>query len=513
MRRLITNSITIIIEIAVIIIAFLWFQETKDYEPIIVMTIALGGVVTAVFFKMKEPESNKNTIINDISPIQTQTIIQEVSEGGMVIINQIDLNKIINQYTEEEKQRVKLLEKALEDKGKLSDLEKQKLYEDIIKLKNQIREKEDQITEVIKSHEKKSEESRSSLYQKAFQLFINGESIEALNVLNEEEIEKDEKKTADARILKAQLLELAFDFKQAEENYLKAITFHSSFENNLTAADFYCRQNKFEESGALYKKCFEKVKTIEEKAIVFVKKGYLQFKMNELEDAKLSYREGAKIYRILAKSNPHKHLPDVAKTVNDIGVMQYNINELEDAVLSYKEAMEIYRILAKSNPQEYLLYIALTFNNIGGVQSRMKESENAMLSYKEAERIFRELAESNPQKYLPNVANILDNIGILQSETNRLDDAKLSFQEIIEIYRNLNEFNPQTYLREIAIALNNLGNLQSEMNELEDAELSYQEALSTLTPNEHDPMEYLFNPDILIILKNLGKLQDKMNKL
>src|SRR3989304_1190654 len=104
-------------------------------------------------------------------------------------------------------------------------------------------------------------------------------------------------------------------------------------------------------------------------------------------------------------------------------------NEFDDALKSYKEALEIGKKLAQSNPQTYLPDVAATLNNLGLLQSDKNEFDDALKSYKEALEIGRKLAQSNPQTYLPDVAMTLNNLGLLQSDKNEFDDALKSYKD------------------------------------------------------------------------------------
>ena len=57
-----------------------------------------------------------------------------------------------------------------------------------------------------------------------------------------------------------------------------------------------------------------------------------------------------------------------ATTLNNLVPLQSYKNEFEDAQKSYKEALEIRRKLAQANPQTYLPDVARTLNNLGNLQ-------------------------------------------------------------------------------------------------------------------------------------------------
>src|SRR5207248_2876950 len=90
----------------------------------------------------------------------------------------------------------------------------------------------------------------------------------------------------------------------------------------------------------------------------------------------------------------------------------------------YQEALTTYRQLAQANPQAYLPDVAMTLNNLGVLYratQRLSESEQA---YQEALTTYRQLAQANPQAYLPDVAMTLNNLGLLYRATQRLSESE-----------------------------------------------------------------------------------------
>jgi len=198
---------------------------------------------------------------------------------------------------------------------------------------------------------------------------------------------------------------------------------------------------------------------------------------NKLNKAASYYEVALALYRGLAKTNPQNYLPDVAKTLNNLGNLQYKKNEFDKAEKSFLEALKAYQKLAEVNPQSYLPSVAMTLNNLGILHSDKNEFDKAEKSFLEALEAYQKLAEVNPQSYLPSVAMTLNNLGILQSDKNEFDKAEKSFLEALKAYRKLAEVNSQTYLPNVADTLNNIGLFQSAKNEFDKAEKSYLEAL------------------------------------
>ena len=71
-------------------------------------------------------------------------------------------------------------------------------------------------------------------------------------------------------------------------------------------------------------------------------------------------------YRKLAQSNPAAFLPDLAMSLNNLGIRLSELGRREEALaIPAQEATEIYRKLAQSNPAAFLPDLAMSLNNLG----------------------------------------------------------------------------------------------------------------------------------------------------
>ncbi len=142
----------------------------------------------------------------------------------------------------------------------------------------------------------------------------------------------------------------------------------------------------------------------------------MQINKNDYTAAEISYNDARELYETLAKSNPDTFLPNVAITLNNLGVLQSYKNDYAAAVMTFNKALEIYEMLAKSNPDSYLKDVAMTLNNLGILQINKNDYAVAEINFNEALEIRRTLAKSNPDTYLPYVAMTLNNLAELYTE-------------------------------------------------------------------------------------------------
>jgi tetratricopeptide (TPR) repeat protein len=86
-----------------------------------------------------------------------------------------------------------------------------------------------------------------------------------------------------------------------------------------------------------------------------------------MAEARKEYEEGLKTNRELAQKYPESYLPDVAQTLNNLGIVDSAQNREEEARKAFEEALKTYRELEQKNPETYLPYVATTLNNLGSL--------------------------------------------------------------------------------------------------------------------------------------------------
>ena len=96
------------------------------------------------------------------------------------------------------------------------------------------------------------------------------------------------------------------------------------------------------------------------------------------QDQTEATRRALKTYRELAEKKPETYLPDVAATLNDLGIVDSNQNRKEEARKEFEEALKTYRELAHKEPDTYLRYVAITLNNLGILEGAQNGSVATM---------------------------------------------------------------------------------------------------------------------------------------
>ena len=192
-------------------------------------------------------------------------------------------------------------------------------------------------------------------------------------------------------------------------------------------------QFSFGEARGFYERLIELAPTIEHRLMY----ARLLQSLNDFKKAKTLYEKVLQELRELSKQNPEAYKPDVAMTLNNLGVLFSDTNKLKQAQDYYEEALEIRRELAKQNPEAYKPDVAMTLNNLGILHKNTNDLKQAQAYYEEALEIYRDLAKQNPEAYKPNVAMTLNNLVILYLELKKKGDAEKAYQGAHDIYQKL----------------------------------------------------------------------------
>jgi tetratricopeptide (TPR) repeat protein len=377
----------------------------------------------------------------------------------------------------------------------------------------------------------KGEPGRASeLYRQAMRLFLDGRIQEAINVLRDEELnrqlagargrkaeaESEIKAAARGWMLRGQLLTLQFQFNEAERAFRAAVEASpEDFAANFALGVFAQQLNRHDEARAAYGRCLELARregSDPELADTLDNLAGLDYQQGRMQEALQEFDEALAIHRRSAEKGPDRYLPDVAMTLHDLGALYRDERRPDQARQDDEEALHIRRRLAGKNPNLFLPDLAITLNNLGNLDRDQRRYKEARSAYDEALNIARQLAGKNPQTYLHDVARTLVSLGNLDYEQHRNQEARGDFEEALSIDRQLAQKNPERYLPDMAMTLNDLGNVDHDLGILRHDQELVAEAREHLEEAlrirqqlaEREPRTY--RPDLAMTLNNLGTL-------
>ena len=218
-----------------------------------------------------------------------------------------------------------------------------------------------------------------------------------------------------------------------------------------------------------------------------------------------SNQEAVTIYRGLADVDPVAYLPDLAGSLNALGLVLSRLGRREAALGPSREAVTIGKQLAEADVGADLPGLALALSNLGLLLSRLGRWEEALGPSEEAARMYRRLIEVNPDAHLFNFADSLNNLGLALVDLGRREEALATNREAVTIRRRLAETNPSQHLPYLAVSLNNLGVGLQRLGRWEEAVAPGQEAVTiNRRLAKANPTEYL--PELAMALTNFGLL-------
>lgn len=180
-------------------------------------------------------------------------------------------------------------------------------------------------------------------------------------------------------------------------------------------------QFSFGEACKFYKCLIELAPTVDH----HFKYAHLLHSLNNFNEARSHYEEALQLYRSLSARNPEAYTPEVAATLNNLGILLRRTHKFEQSQTYYEEALQLYRSLASRNPEAYTPAVAMTLYNLVFLYIKLEREEDAEGAYQEAYDIYQRLAHSHPIPYEIDYAEILVmGACLLDRQRKYLEEAK-----------------------------------------------------------------------------------------
>ncbi|KWV31846.1 hypothetical protein AWV63_15385 [Micromonospora rifamycinica] len=127
-------------------------------------------------------------------------------------------------------------------------------------------------------------------------------------------------------------------------------------------------------------------------------------------------RRAARLWRRLSDEQPAVYLPELALTLNTLGLRYAESGRLEEAVKATAESEEIYRELVDCNPVVFELDLAAVLANLSGHLWRLNRRAEALRTHAEAERIFTRWGGADPEVFSPHLREVRQNLARMVAE-------------------------------------------------------------------------------------------------
>jgi len=251
---------------------------------------------------------------------------------------------------------------------------------------------------------------------------------------------------------------------------------------------FYCDTKQFEEGVKFFELESEFLKQYYEPkdympilAYNYIRISILHLGLNNIPNRKAmeAIIEGSNIYKILAKSNPQRYLPEVALNISTLAIYQRALGEYENSINSYKESLDIYINLSKDNPSAYLKKVAQNYRDISKVYELERKTLGEIEALKNSAIYYEQLEKDNPGFYLEDLASVYTKIGILQISLEQDTEASKSFNSAMKYLNELERVNVKNLLSEDAVNIFiEFGDYYSKTQRYDSALIAYEKAKS-----------------------------------
>lgn len=210
----------------------------------------------------------------------------------------------------------------------------------------------------------------------------------------------------------------------------------------------------------------------------------MQTELGQTEAALETIQEAVNVTRSLAEQRPDIFLPDLALGLNYFAA---TLNDQDAALQANQEAVSIYRYLA-NNRQEFLPDLAKSLNNLGAQWSQIGQREEALRTLQEAHGLYQRIANIWPSVFLSEHALSFYNLGKARSALEQWEEALEATQKAIMLYWRIASKRPHTFLPDLARSLYSLSVIHSALDQQELADEAAQEAIWVLYP------QFLYTP-------------------
>lgn len=316
----------------------------------------------------------------------------------------------------------------------------------------------------------------SALFNKAYQTFLKGEFTQTLDLLSIAQLDDQDRKNADNRKLRANLLAIQYEFSKARQEFERACQIFESFGNYFDYAYFLLLQTDYSNAKSLFQKSLQFFSQKLQKALVSTNLGIIARAQNQPQQAVVHHEDAVHSLIDVLQEQP-EYISQAAGILNNIGNTLTDLGKVLSAKNALENALKIRKELVKIDPKAFKPDLATTLMNLGYLYRSRQEIDTALIYYMQALPIRRSLAKEDKSLALKAaLAMLLSNIGDAMQEKMTYSSAQIYYKEAITIYQDLAKINPEVYKIEVAGILVNQAYLLYETKKNEEAIGKYEEA-------------------------------------
>lgn len=294
--------------------------------------------------------------------------------------------------------------------------ERNQCQEQLEKLEKQLLDTALSISKMISSGHPISERKRA-----AIEMFEQGNNKGVLEMLNEEEIERDYQSAKRELQAGQALIEAGEKAKEAARDKIRSLVDEYLLKAK-TWMSTYSEENRFDEAC----KCYEQAIALTRESLTEEKLAERLFEYglflqdnNQYHQIETYYQEALTIRERLAKAHPEAYEAKVAMTLNNLANLYHKTQRFGRAEEYFLRASEIYERLATAHPEAYESYVAMTLNNLAGLYDDKRRFTEAEAYYLRALEIYERLFSQWPDLYASGVQMVQKNLRMLEGVKTR----------------------------------------------------------------------------------------------
>ena len=397
-------------------------------------------------------------------------------------------------------------EKQIERNAKAD--ERHQCQEQLEQLEKQLLDTALSINKMISSGHPISERKRA-----AIEMFEQGNNKGVLEMLNEQEIERDYQSAKNKLAAGKQLEEAAQKVIQAAQDEIRSLVDEYLLKAK-TWMSTYSEANRFNEAC----KCYEQAITLTRESLPEENLAKLLFNYgkflqdnNQYHQIETYYQEALEIYEQLATIFPETYEANVSNTFNNLANFYHCMHRFKEAEDCHLRALEIRERLAAKYPEAYEAMVAGTLNNLANVYCKTQRFVEAEKFYIRSLSIYEQLAANSPEIYEIDIARTLYNFAGTYQNIKRFAEAEEYLIRALTIQEKFARTKTETYESDLALTLNRLAILYYDTQRFSNVEKHFLGVLAIyerLAANYPKAYEWL----LAQALTNLGELYCKMHR-
>ena len=375
-----------------------------------------------------------------------------------------------------------------------------------------------------------------SLYNKAFNLFTEGQLQEARQLLDgdqrkkhlkdiykkEQQIKEEEgklnelkvaiqeqeerlkletesllevkKQEAESSLLAARFAKLELDYTAAFRHTKEAMRLDSSQIDIIeTLGDLYAENNQQDLAADCFHRAMDIAHTLDDSARLLIKLGIQSWHDNRHKDAEAYLMEAMYILSNPSLAQLPNYQSDRALARNILGFVFADFGNRPEAEASFQQAILIWENLSTIVPGRYDYYLGNAYEHLGAFYDQQNEYPKAEKAYNAALKFQKKLLQGdNGDKAA--LSGLYNNMGILYTHMQEYTHAAIYLDSARQILKTLANLAPTVYELGFAKAQHNLGDVYRHLNE---DQLAYNLLLSAdslykdrviIDPDRYEPL-------------------------